>query len=231
MRIKNWSKHQHCKDRRPPWIKVYREILEQRDIMMISPHAFRLLVLLWVLASEDESMTGTLPTIDDIAFRLHMDKPMLDKYLQELGPWLEQDDNKTVSTCYQDGSKVLSPRQQLVVPETETETETETEKEAKTETRSRQRSVSVFGEFKNVKLTTEEYAQLKEKHGEQRTAEGIEVLSAYIANSKKGQKYANHYAVMHARSWVWDEVDKRMPVQERDKPAPRHWDANTGPVL
>ena len=220
MRIKNWVKHQHFKDRRPPWIKVHRDILEQRDIMMISPCAFRLLVLLWLLASEDEDMNGTLPQVEDIAFRLHMDKDVISKHLRELEAWLEQDDIKPIS-----------PRYQVGPPETETETETERETEAKTETRSRQRSVSVFGEFKNVKLTTEEYAQLKEKHGEQRTAEGIEVLSAYIANSKKGQKYANHYAVMHARSWVWDEVAKRMPVQERDKPAPRHWEANTGPVL
>ena len=30
-RIKGWVKFQHFKDRRPPWIKLYRDILEDPD--------------------------------------------------------------------------------------------------------------------------------------------------------------------------------------------------------
>ena len=68
MKIKNWSKFQHFKDRRPPWVKLHRDILEQRDITMISDCAFRVLVGLWLLASEDEEMQGGLPDVDDISF-------------------------------------------------------------------------------------------------------------------------------------------------------------------
>lgn len=118
MKIRNWGKFQHFKDRRPPWIKLHRDILDQRDIMMISACSFRLLTCLWLLASEDESMEGNLPSIPDISFRLRMPEKEITQCLKELMLWVEQDDNELISTRYQDGS-----------PETETETyKEETEK-------------------------------------------------------------------------------------------------------
>ena len=114
MRIKNWKKFQHFKDRRPPWIKLHRDILEQRDINMISDRSFRVLVCIWLLASEDEEMGGTLPPISDIAFRLRIDESEIIKALQELSPFLVQDDIKPISERYQ-----------VDDPETETERETE----------------------------------------------------------------------------------------------------------
>jgi hypothetical protein len=113
IKIKNWSKFQHFKDRRPPWIKLHRDILEQRDITLISDCSFRVLVGLWLLASEDEDMQGGLPDIDDISFRLRIDKSKVTKALSELEPWLD--------------INVTSDRYQSDAPETETETETEVE--------------------------------------------------------------------------------------------------------
>ncbi len=113
MKIKNWSKFQHFKDRRPPWVKLHRDILEQRDITMISDCAFRVLVGLWLLASEDEEMQGGLPDVDDISFRLRIDKTKVTNALKELEPWL---DINVISDRYQDDA-----------PETETEVETEAE--------------------------------------------------------------------------------------------------------
>jgi hypothetical protein len=112
MKIKNYSRFQHFKDRRPPWIKLYREILEQPDIMMISDWSFKVLVCLWLIASEDKHQQGNLPDVDTIAFRLHCSKDKIDKALRELVSFIDQDDNKTISSRYQDDA-----------PETETETE------------------------------------------------------------------------------------------------------------
>jgi hypothetical protein len=117
MRIKNWEKHQHFKDRRPPWIKLYKDILEQRDIAMLSDCTFRVLIGIWLLASEDELMEGHLPEIDEIAFRLRIEKPKIIKALNELGAFLIHDDIATISPRYWDD-----------VLETETETETKAEK-------------------------------------------------------------------------------------------------------
>jgi len=116
VKIKNWDKFQHFKDRRPPWIKLHREILDQLDINLISDCSFRVLVGLWLLASEDETKTGTIPEIDVICFRLRKDKKVITQSLHELSVFLHHDDIDVISDQYQ-----LGP------PETETETETETE--------------------------------------------------------------------------------------------------------
>jgi len=118
MRIKNWHKFQHFKDRTPPWIKLHRTILERRDIATISDGSFRVLVGLWLLASEDKEHAGNLPPVEDIAFRLRLSKSKVDNALQELSEFIVNDDIKAISKRYQSDS-----------PETETEKEKEVEKE------------------------------------------------------------------------------------------------------
>ena len=116
IKIKDWDEFQHFKDRSPPWIKLYKTILERRDIAMISDCNFRVLVGLWLLASEDETRQGILPPIEDISFRLRKTEKQINEALQELKPFLIFDDNSVISERYQDG-----------ILETETETETEVE--------------------------------------------------------------------------------------------------------
>jgi len=172
MKIKNWNKFQHFKDRRPPWIKLHRDILEQRDINMISDRSFRVLVGLWLLASEDEAMEGGLPPIDDIEFRLRIPKSQIQKALTELDAFVIQDDIKAISERYQDDE-----------PETETETETEGEGEDHTHTK------KTHLEF--VKLTDDEHAKLVKELGEGQTQAYIGSLNDYIGS--KGKKYKSHY--------------------------------------
>jgi hypothetical protein len=118
MRIKNWGKFQHFKDRRPPWVKLHREILEQRDINLISDRSFRVLVSLWLLASEDEQLEGNLPPVADISWRLRIPEKQILQCLQELTPWIDTSDITPVSPRYQDDR-----------PEAETEAETEAKKD------------------------------------------------------------------------------------------------------
>ena len=116
MKIKNWAKFQHYKNRRPPWIRLHRTMLEQRDISMLADRSFRVLVNLWLLASEDDDMSGGLPDVDEMAFRLRMDKDNLISDLKELDAFFDSEDSDMLAEC-----------RQVAVPETETETETETE--------------------------------------------------------------------------------------------------------
>lgn len=67
---------------------------------------------------------------------------------------------------------------------------------------------NIYGEFKNVKLTDEEYQKLKTKFGEDGTKQRIENLSEYIAS--KGKKYSNHYATI----LTWE----RKNIKEDKKP-------------
>ncbi len=72
MRIRNWEKFQHFKDRRPPWIKLYRDILDDFDWFSLDPAAAKTLIMLWLIASEDNNKSGELPGIKTICFRLRI---------------------------------------------------------------------------------------------------------------------------------------------------------------
>ncbi len=117
-KVKNWHEFQHFKDRNPPWIKLHRSILERRDISAISDCSFRLLIMLWVLASEDKQKDGGLPSVDDIAFRTRLPKQRVINGLEELKDFLIQSDIAVISNGYR-----------CDVPETETEGEKERESE------------------------------------------------------------------------------------------------------
>ena len=102
MRIKNWDEFQHFKDRTPPWIKLHRTLLERRDISVISDCSFRVLIGLWLLASEDKEMKGNLPSIEDMVFRLRIEKPKIIKALEELKSFIDDFDITAISEGYQD---------------------------------------------------------------------------------------------------------------------------------
>ena len=118
-KIKEWKQFQHFKDRTPPWIKLYRYLLDDPDWHELSGDSAKKLVMLWLIASEDPKKSGNLPNIRKIAFRLRITEKQTSDLLKKLGHWvlLEQDDINPISRRYQDDA-----------PETETETETETEK-------------------------------------------------------------------------------------------------------
>lgn len=116
MRIKNWAKFQHFKDRRPPWVKLYRDILDDPDWHELDAEAAKILVMLWLLASEDETQEGRLPDAKHIAFRLRLPINKVNQALTKLDHWLYHDDINAISERYQVG-----------LPETETETKKERE--------------------------------------------------------------------------------------------------------
>ena len=117
MKIKNWAKFQHFKDRRPPWVKLYRDLLDDMEWHQLDPLSSKVLVTLWLLASEDENQEGKLPTAKTIAWRLRMSETEVLDCISKLSHWLEHDDIAAISIGYQSDA-----------PETETETKKETER-------------------------------------------------------------------------------------------------------
>ncbi len=107
LRIKNWTKFQHFKDRRPPWVKLYRDILDDREWHQLEPRAAKVLVMLWLIASEDD---GNLPDAGDLAFRLRLSEREVLDAISKLSHWLEQPDNTAISS-----------RHHVDAPETERE--------------------------------------------------------------------------------------------------------------
>ena len=115
MKIKNWHKFQHFKDRKPPWVKLYRDLLDDIDWHELDPKSAKVLVMLWLIASEED---GNIPEAKRLAFRLRMSEKDTKDCLIKLSHWLEHDDINVISEEYQDDA-----------PETETEIETKKEKE------------------------------------------------------------------------------------------------------
>lgn len=70
MRVKNWQQFQHYKDRNPPWIKLHRSVLNDRAFMSLSMAERGTLMMLWLLAAEND---GVVPDdAEECAWRLRV---------------------------------------------------------------------------------------------------------------------------------------------------------------
>lgn len=121
---KNWAVFQHYKDRCPPWIKLHRDLLNDRVFMRLPIASKALAPMLWLLASEtkDGQFDGSL---DELVFRLHITPK---EYEDGLKPLIDKG-------FFTIASGVLAECYQVAIPETERETEKETEtKESKEKT-------------------------------------------------------------------------------------------------
>lgn len=102
IKIKNWNKFQHYGDsRRPIWIKLYRELLDDVHWHELDPLAAKCLVMMWLIASEND---GNLPDSKALAFRLRISERELKSLLSQLNNFLEQDASKLLADCKQDAS-------------------------------------------------------------------------------------------------------------------------------
>ena len=86
IKIKNWSKHQSYKDRRPPWIRFHRSILDDYKFQSMSADSRALLPMLWLLACEHEDPTSGVVdcSMDEITFRLRQREDIINDCLSEL---------------------------------------------------------------------------------------------------------------------------------------------------
>ena len=200
MKIKNWSKFQHFKDRRPPWVKLYRDLLDDPDWHELDAEAAKILVSLWLLASEDEEQEGKLPDAKRIAFRLRIPVNKVNQALTKLEHWL-----------YHSDINAISERYQLDAPETETERETKKEKEKETD--------DGFDEFWRIY----DYAKGKPaaKKSWNKLKPSIELqLSIYDAARAYVQSTPDKQFRKHASTWLnaegWnDEIVVRQEQQKK----------------
>lgn len=98
LRVKNWHKFQHFKDRRPLWVKLYRDLLDDIEWHELDPVAAKALVMIWLIASESE---GALPGNKELAFRLRLSEKQTKTVVSNLSHWLDQDDIKLISDEHQ----------------------------------------------------------------------------------------------------------------------------------
>ena len=112
MKIKNWSQFQHYKNRKPPWIKVYRDILDDPEWHELNGASAKVLIMLWLIASESDNSTGEIPAIKTLAFRLRTTEQEINDHIIQLSHWIKYD-----------ASDLLAERLHDAIPETERETD------------------------------------------------------------------------------------------------------------
>ena len=146
--MNNWSSLQSYKDRKPPWIRLHKTLLDNFEFHGMSVNARALLPMLWLLASEHSDPTSGIieSSIDKIAFRLRMSKKDVVRGIEEIviAGFIQQK-----QSCSESVTKTLQDCTQTVTPETEAERETETKK--------------IYGVGENVNLQTSEKQPLGRK--------------------------------------------------------------------
>lgn len=116
--VKNWSRFQHYKERRPPWIKLATDTFQNYEFSRLQSASKLLALCIWTLASRSDD--GSVP--DD--FEYLRDQGCLGNSvtLEHLNELIKQ------GFMVRD-SAALAPRKQSAMPETEVEVETKAERE------------------------------------------------------------------------------------------------------
>lgn len=101
LRIKNWDKFQHYRDRDPPWIKLHRELLEDYEFQRLQDASKLHLILIWLFASHHH---GRIPNdAEFIHKRIGTASPPDLNYLISKGfLLLEHPDSKMLAECSSD---------------------------------------------------------------------------------------------------------------------------------
>lgn len=103
--VKNFEKFQHYKDRSPPWIKLYNELLDDYDFGLLPDASKMHLVAIWLLASRSENkipydqgwVARRINATEKVDLKLLADRGFIivDQQLQTT----EQDASNTLALC------------------------------------------------------------------------------------------------------------------------------------
>ena len=109
---KNWAVFQHYKDRCPPWIKLHRDLLNNREFICLPIASKALAPMLWLLASETKDGVFNA-SVEELVFRLRINEK---DYADGVKPLID-------NGFFIIASGVLADCYQVAIPETERETE------------------------------------------------------------------------------------------------------------
>ena len=113
--VKNFAKYQHYKNRRPPWIKLYQDLLEDYAFTRLQDASKWHAVGLFLLASRYDNM-------------IPFDLPFITREIKANSPVdIDELVSSGIITLSDDASTLLAERKQNLPVEAETETEVERE--------------------------------------------------------------------------------------------------------
>jgi hypothetical protein len=122
-RVVNFDKFQHYKDRTPPWIKLYNEILDDYEFSCLQDASKLHLVLIWLLASRTDNK---IPLDSEWIGRKISATETVDLDVLLKAGFIEKiEENQQLQEAEQDASDTLADCKQSACLETETEGERE----------------------------------------------------------------------------------------------------------
>ena len=188
-KIKNWEKFQHYKNRNPPWIKLHKSLLDDIEFLRLDVASRALAPLIWLLASEHDNGIIKM-SIDDIAYRLRLNKTEIEKGIKGLNAisYIE---------CYQDASNMLACCKQDATLEVEVEVEVEVEKE--------DISFDQFWESYDKKVGKEKTLAKWERLSEKDRIECLAAVPAYVKSTPDKGYRKNPLTYLNGRHWE-DEI-------------------------
>lgn len=194
LRIKDWHKFQHFRDRKPPWIKLYRDLLDDVEWHDLDPKAAKALVMIWLIASEND---GELPDFRALSFRLRVSENEIKSIISKLYHWLIQDDINAISVRYQDD-----------IPEKETETEIEREKDNSSKQVRTQygEGFEVFwGKYpKDANMSKKEAHIAWKRLGKEEQELAVRGLDGFTAYCRANPDYRPVHAVRYLKNARWE---------------------------
>lgn len=127
IRVVNFEKFQHYKDRSPPWIKLYNEILDDYEFSCLQDASKLHLVLIWLIASRTNNKIPADP--EWISKKISATEEVNLDVLVQAGFLEKIEEKQLVRTPKQAASKVLATCKQNACLEREGEREREKEKD------------------------------------------------------------------------------------------------------
>lgn len=191
LKAHNWEKFQHFKDRRPPWIKLYRDILDDYNYHCLPIESKAIAPLLWLMASESGKDGMIEGDIKVISFRLRMS---VKDALKAINPLIEKG-------FFESDIGMISTRYQNVIPETYSKEAETYSKEAETKSISDdfENFWNFYGKIGNKKKALETFQRIKNRNLEEILA-GVKAYQAKCFALKTEQKY-----IKHAVTWLNQE--------------------------
>jgi hypothetical protein len=104
---KHWREFQHYRDRRPPWIKLHRKLLDDSSYLALPVASLAIAPLLWLLASESEDGSFEADA-KELEFRLRLPRKILLEGLKGLTDSGFLSASDVLAPCLQDATSSLS---------------------------------------------------------------------------------------------------------------------------
>lgn len=128
-KVKNWSSFQSYKDRRPPWVRLHKDLIDNFEFQKMSADARALLPMLWLMASEDKEPTSGMLRFgyETVSFRLRLPEKTVTAAIREIinAGFVEQMDSEntpSITDSYEtvtDSSRNYHPEAEAYSEETE----------------------------------------------------------------------------------------------------------------